>query len=124
MDLFGIGPIAEAAKAILGMFPNAEQRAAAANKLQDLAAQIAAQQSATNTAEAGHASIFVAGWRPFCGWAFAIGSVYGLIVQPIIIGICTMIGITPPPPIDVATLVGLLSGLLGLGGLRTFEKTR
>jgi hypothetical protein len=124
MDLFGIGPIAAVAKSILEMFPNAEQRAAAANKLQDLAAQVAAQQSATNTAEAGHQSLFVAGWRPFCGWAFAFGTVYGILIQPILVGICTIAGLPAPPAVDVSTLVGLLTGLLGLGGLRTFEKTK
>lgn len=122
MDFLGIGPIADLAKEILSMFPNAEQRAAAANKIQDLVAQVAAAQSATNTAEASNSNLFVAGWRPFCGWSFAIGVVYGIIVQPVMAGLLTVMHIPPPPPVDVSTLIGLLTGLLGLGGMRTYEK--
>ena len=28
------------------------------------------------------------------------------------------------PPLDMATLIGLLTGLLGLGSLRTYEKVQ
>ena len=111
MDFLGIGPIADLAKEILAMFPNAEQRAEAANKLQDLAAQIAAAQSATNTAEAGSSSIFVAGWRPFIGWVCGLGFVYS-IVQPAL----------HLPPADMTNVVAILGGMLGLGTMRTAEK--
>jgi len=111
MDLLGIGPIADLAKEILAMFPNAEQRAAAANKLQDLAAQIAAAQSATNTAEAGSSSIFVAGWRPFIGWVCGIGFLYS-IIQPAV----------HLPPVDLNNVIAILGGMLGLGTMRTAEK--
>lgn len=111
MDLLGIGPIADLAKEILAMFPNAEQRAAAANKLQDMAAQIAAQQSATNTAEASSSSLFVAGWRPFIGWVCGLGFVYS-IVQPVL----------HLPPADMGNIIAILGGMLGLGTMRTAEK--
>jgi hypothetical protein len=111
MDLLGIGPIADLAKSILEMFPNAEQRAAAASKLQDLAAQIAAAQSATNTAEAGSSSLFVAGWRPFIGWVCGFGFVYS-IIQPAL----------HLPPADMTNVVAILGGMLGLGTMRTAEK--
>src|SRR4051812_32563042 len=96
-DITGIGPIADLASEILKMFPNAEQRAAAASKIQDLVAQVAAQQSATNTAEAASSSIFVAGWRPFCGWAFGVGTVYGVIIQPMMAGLFTLMHLPTPP---------------------------
>lgn len=111
MDLLGIGPIADLAKEILSMFPNAEQRAAAASKLQDLAAQIAAAQSATNTAEAANGSLFVAGWRPFIGWVCGGGFAYS-IVQPAL----------HLPPVDLNNVIAILGGMLGLGTMRTFEK--
>lgn len=111
MDLFGLGPIADLAKQILEMFPNAEQRAAAASKLQDLAAQIAQQQSATNTAEAANASLFVAGWRPFIGWVCGLGFVYS-ILQPML----------HLPPVDMNNIIAILGGMLGLGTMRTVEK--
>ena len=113
MDLLGLGPIADLAKEILAMFPNAEQRAAAANKLQDLAAQIAAQQSATNTAEASNSNIFVSGWRPFIGWVCGFGFVYS-IVQPAL----------HLPPVDMGNIIAILGGMLGLGTMRTVEKIK
>lgn len=111
MDLLGLGPIADLAKSILAMFPNAEQRAEAASKLQDLAAQIAAAQSATNTAEASNSSLFVAGWRPFIGWVCGFGFVYS-IVQPML----------HLPPVDMSNIIAILGGMLGLGTMRTVEK--
>jgi hypothetical protein len=113
MDLLGLGPIADLAKEILAMFPNAEQRAQAANKLQDLAARIAAAQSATNTAEASNPSIFVSGWRPFIGWVCGFGFVYS-IIQPAF----------HLPPIDMQNIIGILGGMLGLGAMRTVEKIK
>lgn len=111
MDLLGIGPIATVVDDILKMFPNAEQRAAAASKMQDLVAQIAAAQSATNTAEAANASLFVAGWRPFIGWVCGFGFVYS-IIQPAL----------HLPPGDMTNLIAILGGMLGLGTMRTAEK--
>ncbi len=111
MDLLGIGPIADLAKEILSMFPNAEQRERAASKLQDLAAQIAAAQSATNAAEAQNPSMFVAGWRPFIGWVCGFGFVY-MTLQPLL----------HLPPVDMTDAIAILSGMLGLGTLRTTEK--
>lgn len=121
-DITGLGSIADLGKEILSMFPNAEQRAAAANKLQDFAAAVATQQSATNAAEATSGSMFVAGWRPFVGWACGIGFVYGVIAQPMLAGLLTVLHLPAPPPVDVSALVAILTGMLGLGGLRTVEK--
>ena len=110
-DITGIGPIADLASEILKMFPTAEQRAEAANKLQDFAAQVAAAQSATNTAEAASASLFVAGWRPFIGWVCGGGFVYSIIGPAIHL-----------PVIDTNPMIMILSGMLGLGTMRSAEK--
>ncbi len=111
-DITGIGPIADLAKSILEMFPNAEQRQAATFKLQDLVAQVAAQQSATNTAEAASSNIFVAGWRPACGWICVLGLFYSAILQPAL----------HLPAADTNTLIAILTSMLGLGAMRTTEK--
>src|SRR6478735_7205187 len=76
LDIFGVGGISNVIDDILKMFPNAEQRAAAENKLTDLVGQVAAAQSATNTAEAATGKIFLAGWRPFIGWICGFGFLY------------------------------------------------
>jgi hypothetical protein len=110
-DITGIGAVADLAKEILAMFPNAEQREAAANKLQDLVAQVAQAQSATNTEEAKSTSLFVAGWRPFIGWVCGFGFVYS-IVQPAL----------HLPPVDMNNMITILGGMLGLGAMRSYDK--
>ncbi len=111
-DITGIGEVADLGKEILKMFPNAEQRAEAANKLQDFASAVATQQSATNTAEATNDNIFVSGWRPCCGWICVVGLAYSSVVAPIF-------GL---PAADANTLIGILTGMLGLGVMRSAEK--
>jgi hypothetical protein len=110
-DLTGIGGITDVLKELIQLFPNAEQRAAAANKIQDAESAIAAAQSATNTAEATNQSFFVAGWRPFIGWCCGVGFIY-TILQP---GLHL-------PAIDTNVMLTILTGMLGLGGMRTAEK--
>ena len=82
-------------------------------------AQVMAQIE-VNKAEAQHSSIFVAGWRPFVGWVCGFALAYHFIIQPIIV-IFTNI---ETPNFDMGTLTTVLMGMLGLGGLRTFEKTK
>lgn len=71
-----------------------------------------------NKVEAAHKSIFVAGWRPAMGWVCAAGLAYNVIVNPIASTWFQM------PPVDPSMLYPVLMGMLGMGGLRTFEKTR
>ena len=112
MDILGLGPIADLAKSILDMFPNAEQRAAVANKLQDFAAAVASKQSDINIAEAASGNWFASSWRPACGWLCTVALGYNAIVAPMF-----HLGLG-----DTGTLVSILTGMLGLGTLRTAEK--
>jgi hypothetical protein len=111
-DLTGIGGITDVLKDLIQLFPNAEQRAAAASKIQDAESAIAAAQSATNTAEAANNNVFVSGWRPACGWICVMGLGYATIVAPVL----------RLPTGDVNTLIMVLTGMLGLGTMRTVEK--
>lgn len=111
MDFTGIGSVADLIKEILSFIPNAEQRATAMTKMQDIAAQIAAAQSETNKTEAASSSLFVAGWRPFIGWICGIGFLYS-ILQPAL----------HLPPVDLNNVLAILGGMLGLGTMRTAEK--
>ena len=112
-DITGLGGITDVLKELIQLFPNAEQRAAAANKIQDAESAIAVAQSATNTVEAANPSIFVAGWRPAIGWVCVGGFTY-TILQP-------GLGL---PPIDNNVMITILSGMLGLGTMRTAEKIK
>jgi hypothetical protein len=84
----------------------------------ELAAMLA--QTETNKVEAGSSSVFVAGWRPFIGWVCGFALMYQYLVRPIILGFYPELVF---PGLD-DNLWQLLLGMLGLGGLRTFEKTK
>jgi len=77
-----------------------------------------------NAKEASHASIFVAGWRPFFGWSGWIAFLYSTFVQPMLVWYGTSKGWPLPPDINMDLLWVVITGMLGIGGLRTFEKTK
>lgn len=79
-----------------------------------------------NKVEAAHQSTFVAGWRPGVGWVCVTALGYNFVLQPIL-GFLYSIkyGVLPGMPIlDTGDLMAILAGILGLGGMRTFEKFR
>jgi hypothetical protein len=82
-------------------------------------------QVALNKIEAAHKSIFVAGWRPMIGWTLALALAYQFIVAPFAYYIAQVYGtdIPPLPSLD-ENLWELLTGMLGMAGLRTFEKMK
>lgn len=117
------------------LFPNAEERDKAKYelfKLQqegelkalDADLQMALAQVKVNEAEATSADNFRAGWRPMAGWVCSIGLAYTFLAQPLLSWACAVKGWPVPPKIDMDTLMGLLTGLLGLGGFRTYERIR
>ena len=86
-------------------------------------------QLEVNKSEAAHRSIFVAGWRPFIGWVCGIALAYHFIVAPMIVFALVAFNITglhpsDLPRFDMDSLMTVLLGMLGLGGLRTFEKSK
>lgn len=81
-------------------------------------------QLAINAKEAEHGSIFVAGWRPFIGWVCGTALVWNFIVRPIATWAAFLNGVDLDgmPELNSAELQSILLGMLGLGGLRTYEK--
>ena len=90
------------------------------NKLVD---QITAQID-VDKQEASNANIFVAGWRPFIGWVCGVGLLCQYLIGPIFTWLDALVSThpTPFPPLDLGTLLTLLLGMLGLGGMRSYEK--
>lgn len=90
------------------------------------AQQLAMSQIEVNKAEAASGSIFKGGWRPFVGWTCGIAFAYHFVLQPFLIFIFAYIGIETPdlPEFDIGTLLPVLGGMLGIGGLRTYEKQK
>ncbi len=78
-----------------------------------------------NKAEATHNSIFVAGWRPFIGWVCGLGIAWVFLVQPVTIWAGAAFGFgVNIPMIPSEGLFELVFAMLGMGGLRTFEKMK
>ena len=90
------------------------------------AQQLSLAQIEVNKAEAASGSFFKGGWRPFVGWVCAVAFAYHFVIQPLLIFIFSFIGIEPPdlPEFQMNTLLTVLGGLLGIGGLRTYEKQK
>ena len=83
--------------------------------------QLALAQIMLNTEEAKHSSILIAGWRPFCGWVAVTGFAMIVIVFPLL---QFFLPNYPVPVLDSELVMITLGGLLGMGGLRTYEKAK
>jgi hypothetical protein len=90
----------------------------------DADVKLAAGQLDINKQEARHSSIFVAGWRPFVGWTCGMALAYHFILQPFIMFAIHVAGVEVGeiPTLDMADLYTVLLGMLGLGGMRSYEK--
>ena len=84
----------------------------------ELAAMTA--QTEINKAEASNPSVFVSGWRPAIGWVCALAMGYQYLARPLMVAFIPALVF---PGLD-DNLWQLMMGMLGLGGLRTFEKTQ
>lgn len=91
--------------------------------LAKLQAQPQLLQLMINLSESKSKSFFIAGWRPFIGWAvsilFCLGCFYDFVIYPVLndFGIKAI-------EIELGPLLAILAGLLGFGGLRTYDKLR
>lgn len=143
MASFDLNPVSSIANAVGGLlddlFTSDEERLKAgieARKLEIEEARIDAEllkgQQEVNKAEAGHASIFVAGWRPAVGWMCTAGIGYQYIAYPFMTWLWVFAqsqgwvpkDVSPPPILDIAALMTLLIGLLGLSTQRTIERIK
>ena len=123
-----VGPILEP---LIDLIPNKNARAEAREKAE--AQMVAAMtnlvqgQLAINKEEAKHASLFVAGWRPAVGWICGISLGWNFVVHPMLLWIAFVlpdipVDLSTAPQLDTGELMTVLLGMLGLGGLRTYEK--
>jgi|TARA_X000000950_G_scaffold280334_1_gene374762 hypothetical protein len=107
-----------------------DQKNALAHEIATLATRQAHEanmgQIEVNKAEAQHRSIFVAGWRPFLGWGLAFAMIWHFVLAPMVVFGFAYAGMETPdlPTFDMDSLMTVLLGMLGLGGLRTVEKVK
>ena len=122
-----IGPVSSILDKVV---PDADEKARLAHEIATMsdqhAQQLALAQVEVNKAEAASGSLFKGGWRPFVGWICGIALLYHFILSPLILFGVSLAGvdIPPIPEFDMGTLMTVLMGMLGLGGLRTYEKQK
>ena len=114
---------------VVGLIPDPNARAKAQEDLEktivDGLAQVNAAQADINKIEAAHKSLFVAGWRPFIGWTCGIGLFWNFIGHPFAQSILLSVGSEVVlPPLVSDNLMELTLGMLGMAGLRSFEKMK
>lgn len=124
MDVTGIGAVADLAKTVVSrIWPDktAEEQGQLAAALTLVQGQLD-----TNKAEAANQNMFVAGWRPFVGWICGTGFGVQFVFGPLGSWAAQLWTghPTPFPPMDLGTMMPLLLGMLGLGGMRTVEKVQ
>ena len=107
-----------------------DQKAALAHEIatmsQKHAQELSLAQIEVNKAEAQSGSLFKGGWRPAVGCLCAIAFLYHFLLKDIIMFVCAFAGVDIPdlPEFDMSTLLTVLGGMLGIGGLRTYEKQK
>jgi hypothetical protein len=97
-------------------------------ELAKLAAEtgLAQGQIDTNKIEAASTRLFVSGWRPWVGWVCGAAFAYAAILEPVA-RFVSAVGFGYKgefPAIDTALTMQVLFGILGLGGLRSWEKSK
>ena len=120
--------IAPVASLLDKFIPDADEKNKLAHEIATLseryAHELSKEQISVNKAEATHKSVFVSGWRPAVGWTCCFGlasqyciipmSNFGLAVSGVDIVV---------PSLDLSEMMPVLMGMLGLGAMRTYEKT-
>lgn len=131
MNILGLGTVIESVgKVADDLFTSDDERAKQALEERKIEASLQQGQIDVNKEEAKHQSLFVAGWRPAVGWCGFAAMAYQFILYPLLTWVWALLqangyvpaALSPPPMLDTDALWVILSGILGLGGLRTFEK--
>jgi len=133
-----IGGIVEAVGKIADdLFTSDKERLDAQIELQRLGieeqkveAGLLSGQHEINKVEAGHSSIFVAGWRPAVGWVGVAAMAYQFILYPFLVWGWAALqaagwvdqSLSPPPILATDALWIILTGILGIGTMRSFDK--
>jgi hypothetical protein len=104
--------------------PDAQQRVEAEQALWKAQQDVTLAQIEVNKIEAGSQSLFVAGWRPAIGWICGASLAYHFVLQQLLAFTLMAFGqAVVLPDLDISELMVLLCGMLGLGAMRSFDKT-
>lgn len=131
-----LGPLLEMGKSLINrLFPDPSQAAAAQLELLKMAqtgelaqltadTELAKAQIAVNTAEATSGNTYASSWRPTVGYVCVAGLAYTFLLQPLLPWFAAVLGfdVPPLPSLDTNVLMTLLLGMLGVSGMRSYER--
>lgn len=133
MNILGIGSVIESVgKVASDLITTDKERMQLELEGRKLDQAIDLAQIEVNKVEAASNSVFVAGWRPAIGWIGAAAMAYQFLLYPMLLWGWTYLQgtgwipkeLAPPPVLDADQLWVILSGILGIAGMRSFEKTK
>ncbi len=133
MNPLVFGGIVEAVgKVADDLFTSDKERLEAEIEMRKLDQAIDLGQIEVNKVEAASSSTFVAGWRPALGWVGAAAMAYQFILYPFMVWGWSLMqakgwvpaDLQPPPMLDTEALWVILSGMLGIAGMRSVEKVK
>lgn len=122
-----LGPGMKMIEKLVDRIPDPAAKERASMEMQAELLKYAAEQSVAqmevNKVEAGHQSIFVAGWRPFIGWMGGVSLGYAFLLQPILSWFLAIVGVETPLPLpDTEAMMALVTAMLGVTAARSFDK--
>lgn len=122
-----VAPVLDIGKTLINrFFPDKEEARKAEADFLKMAAEgdlkLTIAQLEINAREAASPSIWVSGWRPFYGWIGGLGFFYATLLQPLLAWYSSIKGFPAPPVLNTDLLLTVVGGLLGIAGMRTYEK--
>lgn len=133
MNLNPIAGIIEAVGGVVGdLVTTDKERLQAEIELRKLDQALDLGQIEVNKVEAASSSVFTSGWRPAIGWVEAAAMAYQFLLYPMLVWGWSLLQakgwvaaeLQPPPMLDTDSLWVILSGMLGIAGMRSVEKVK
>ena len=119
------GALATISKVVDELHTSEEEKLDKKILMQRLQQKLAEKQLDVNAKEASHRSVFVAGWRPAIGWCGAMALFFAFILSPCIEWYAKFSGMDiVPPAIETGPLLAIVTSMLGVAGMRSFEKAK
>ena len=119
------GALATISKVVDELHTSEEEKLDKKILMQRLQQKLAEKQLDVNAKEASHRSVFVAGWRPAIGWCGALALFFAFILSPCIDWYAKFSGMDiVPPAIETGPLLAIVTSMLGVAGMRSFEKAK
>ena len=130
--ILGGGSLVETVgKVIDSVHTSEEEKLAAKTKLKEIEAELSKKQMDINLADAkstatGFGGIMQRSWRPLIGMSCALAIAWEFVIKQFLVFVLAAFSIqhNPLPELDMSTLFPLVTALLGMAGLRSFEKSK